>query len=155
MFDKVLNQFSKQDLFHRASRVDTFSLGYITILDEYRVAANYHKSQRTVACRSELGHIDVRRLIFLVRSASAIRCSWNSTLFRTSALLIDTVYHGRASSPSPEIVISLAKSCDIQQRRRQQQRRQQQGAVDASDVGRQTFRRKTSQKKKHSWSSKE
>ena len=97
----------------------------------------------------------MRRLIFLVRSASAIRCSWNSTLFRTSALLIDTVYHGRASSPSPEIVISLAKSCDIQQRRRQQQRRQQQGAVDASDVGRQTFRRKTSQKKKHSWSSKE
>ena len=72
MFDEVLNQFSKQDLFHRASRVDRFSLGYIAILDEYRVAANYHKSQRTVACRSELGHIDARRLIFLVRSASAI-----------------------------------------------------------------------------------
>ena len=71
IFDEVLNQFSKQDLFHRASRVDIFSLGYIAILDEYRVAANYHKSQRTVACRSELGHIDVRRLIFLVRSASA------------------------------------------------------------------------------------
>ena len=80
MFDEVLNQFSKQDLFHRASRVDRFSLGYVAILDEYRVAANYHKSQRTVACRSELGHIDVRRLIFLVRSASAVRsCSWNST----------------------------------------------------------------------------
>ena len=71
IFDEVLNQFSKQDLFHRASRVDRFSLGYIGILDEYRVAANHHKSQRTVACRSELGHIDARRLIFLVRSASA------------------------------------------------------------------------------------
>ena len=77
IFDKILNLFSKQDLFHRASWVDRFSLGYIAILDEYRVAANYHKSQRTVACRSELGHIDVRRLIFLVRSASAISCSWN------------------------------------------------------------------------------
>ena len=75
MFDKVVNQFSKQDLFHRASRVDTFSLGYITILDEYQVAANYHKSQRTIVCRSELGRIDVRRLILLVRSASAVSSS--------------------------------------------------------------------------------
>ena len=75
IFDKILNLFSKQDLFHRASRVDRFSLGYIAILDEYRVAANYHKSQRTIVCRSELGRIDVRRLIFLVRSASAVSSS--------------------------------------------------------------------------------
>ena len=35
-------------------------------LVQYQVAANCHKSQRTIACRSELGRIDVRRLIFMI-----------------------------------------------------------------------------------------
>ena len=115
IFDKILNLFSKQDLFHRASRVDRFSLGYIAILDEYRVAANYHKSQRTVACRSELGRIDARRLIFLVRSASATisavrgfdssACERIEWTYLSVVVDRDCFYHGRDSSS--QIVISF------------------------------------------------
>ena len=115
MFDKILNKFSKQDLFHRASRVDRFSLGYIAILDEYQVTANYYKSQRTIACRSELGHIDARRLIFLVRSASATisavrgfdssACERIEWTYLSVVVDRDCFYHGRDSSS--QIVISF------------------------------------------------